>query len=582
MMQSRCPLSRQKVVLGIDLGTESGRVIAARVDDGRELALSITPYPNGVINDKLPNGPKLEPNWALQDPRDWLLVLEESIPKVVKEASLASEDIIGIGIDCTASTPLPTKADGTPLCFLSDFRKRPHAWPKLWKHHSAEEEANQITQIGHDLNEIFIGMVGKYSAESFLSKVLQVLNEDPTIYKAADRFIEAADWMVWQLSGQERRAVGTESAALAGKYAPSTKFLRQLHPSLPHIHAKLVSEYYPLGKAAGGLSPLWARKTGLRRGTPVAVGNVDSHVAVPGSGVTNPATLVMIMGTSLVHWLLAKEYRVVQGMRQPMKDGVIAGLWGYEAGQPAVGDLFGWFFDRCVPPSFHDEAQKKRVSFQSILEQRAEALRPGQSGLIALDWWNGNRSILTNTELTGIIIGLNLATRSEHIYRALIEATAFGTRQIIEAFESRGLLVENIVACGGLPQRNRLLMQIYADVSGREIRLAEKLQSCSAFGSAMHGAVAARRSGGGYDSVFEAAKHMVGSQGSVFRPRREHSETYNHIFAQYQILHDYFGRGKNDVMSYLKTASSGPSQSATALPVNKRKKRGRRRSQHRG
>jgi len=550
-------MSKDKFALGIDYGTESGRVVVIRVRDGAEVASTVIPYPDGVIDEKLPGGPRLEPDWALQNPRDYLLVVEKGVPKALKAAKVKAEDVVGIGTDFTASSPMSTKRDGTPLCFLPPYRKHPHAWVKLWKHHAAQPEANRINEVGRERNEEFIRIYGgKYSSEWFFSKVLQVLDEAPEIYDATDKFIEGADWIVWQLTGEEKRntcTAGYKAMWVKGKGFPSQEFFRALHSRLENvIEEKVGTTFYALGARAGGLTAYWAGKTGLPEGTPVSIGNVDAHVAVPATTVTQPGSLVMIMGTSICHMLLGTERQMVEGMCGTVEDGIVPGLWGYEAGQSAVGDIFAWFFEHGVPDYIHREARKLKLPFTAALEKRAAALRVGESGLLALDWWNGNRSILVDVDLSGLLLGMTLATRAEEIYRALIEATAFGTRQIIEAFETKGIAVKELVACGGLPEKNRLLMQIYADVTGREIKLAKQLQTCSALGSAMHGAVAAGRAGGGYDSIFEAAEHMAHVQRLVYRPRRENHEVYDRLFKEYQTLHDYFGRGANDVMKRLK------------------------------
>lgn len=546
-----------KFVLGIDYGTESGRAAVIRVANGELASSVIVPYPDSVIDSKLPGGPKLEQDWALQNPRDYLWVVEKGIPKALKSAGVKAEQVVGLGTDFTASSPLPVKSDGTPLCFLPEFRKHPHAWVKLWKHHAAQPEADRINEIGGERNEEFIRIYGgKYSSEWFFSKLLQIVNEAPAIYAATERFIEAADWIVWQLTGAEKRntcTAGYKAMWVKGKGFPSGDFFRALHPTLENVIGTKVPEtYYPLGARAGGLTPEWARKTGLREGTPVSIGNVDAHVSVPACSVTGPGSMVMIMGTSICHILLGTEQRMVEGMCGVVEDGVVPGLWGYEAGQSAVGDIFAWFFENGVPESVHREARRSKVPFTTVLERRAAALRPGESGLLALDWWNGNRSVLVDAGLAGVLLGLRLSTRPEDIYRALIEATAFGTRQIIESIESGGIEVRNLVACGGLPEKNILLMQIYADVTGREIKIARHLLTCPALGSAMHAAVAAGRAGGGYDTIFEAAQKMAQVQKSSYRPRRENHAVYNRIFNEYQMLHDYFGRGTNDVMKRLK------------------------------
>jgi L-ribulokinase len=521
------------------------------------VASAIVSYPGGVIDDKLPGGPRLEPDWALQNPRDYLLVLEKGVPKALREAGVRPDDVVGIGTDFTACTPLPTLDDGTPLCFLPRYRKHPHAWVKLWKHHAAQPQANRINEVGRERNEEFIHVYGgKYSSEWFFSKVLQVLDEAPEVYTAANRFIEGADWIVWQLTGEEKRntcTAGYKAMWVKGKGFPAPDFFGALHPGIENVvEEKLATEYYPLGAKAGGLTAYWAGKTGLREGTPVSVGNVDAHVAVPACTVTQPGSMVMIMGTSICHMLLGTERQMAEGMCGTVEDGIVPGLWGYEAGQSAVGDIFAWFFEHGVPDILHRQARKLKLPVAETLERRAAGLLPGESGLVALDWWNGNRSILVDADLTGVLVGLRLATRPEEIYRALIEATAFGTRQIIEAFESKGIAVKNLVACGGLPEKNQLLMQIYADVTGRDIRLAKQLQTCSALGSAMHGAVAAGRAAGGWNSIFEAAEHMARVQKRTYKPRSERHQIYQRIFREYQSLHDYFGRGTNDVMKRMK------------------------------
>jgi L-ribulokinase len=549
--------AKEKFVFGIDFGTESGRVVVVRVRTGEIIASVVVGYPDGVIDERLPGGPKLEPDWALQNPKDYLLVVEKGVPKALKAAGVKAENIVGVGTDFTASSPMPTKSDGTPLCYLPRLRKQPHAWVKLWKHHAAQPEANRINEIGRERDEEFIRLYGgKYSSEWLFSKLLQIANEAPAVYKDADRFIEASDWIVWQLTGRERRttcAAGFKAMWVKSKGFPSPEFFRALHPLMENvIGTKLPEDYYPLGSSAGGLTPEWAKKTGLKEGTPVAVGNVDAHVAVPACTVVEPGSLVMIMGTSTCHMLIGREKQMVEGMCGVVEDGIVPGLWGFEAGQSAVGDIFAWFFEHGVPDYIHREARKEKKPFAQVLEKRAGALKPGESGLVALDWWNGNRSVLVDVDLDGVLVGMTLATRAEEIYRALIEATAFGTRTIIEAFDSKGVEVKRLVACGGLPEKNHLLMQVYADVTGREINLADPLQTCSALGAAMHGAVAAGKSLGGYDTIYEAARHMAKVQKLTYKPQREAHEIYNQLFKEYQTLHDYFGRGSNDVMKRLR------------------------------
>jgi L-ribulokinase len=550
-------MPKDKFAIGIDYGTESGRVVIARVRDGELVGQAIVPYPEGVIDERLPgNGVRLEHDWALQNPRDYLLVIEKGVPRALRDAGVRGEQVIGIGTDFTASSPMPTLRDGTPLCFVPKYRKHPHAWVKLWKHHAAQAEANRINEVGRERDEEFIRIYGgRYSSEWFFSKLLQILNEAPAVYEATERFIEAADWIVWQLAGEEKRntcTAGYKAMWVKGRGFPSPEFFRAVKPGFETMFEKVPDTYYPLGAKAGGLTAQWARRCGLKPGTPVSIGNVDAHVAVPACTVVEPGSMVMIMGTSICHLLLGTERQMVEGMCGVVEDGVVPGLWGYEAGQSAVGDIFGWFFENGVPDYIQREARKLKLPFTDVLEKRAAALKPGASGLVALDWWNGNRSVLVDVDLTGLLLGMTLATRAEEIYRALIEATAFGTRTIIEAFDSKRVPVKSLVACGGLPERNPLLMQIYADVTGLEIKLADPLMTCSALGAAMHGAVAAGAAAGGYATIFEAAKRMAHVQRKTYKPNATRHEIYNELFKEYQTLHDYFGRGANDVMKRLK------------------------------
>jgi L-ribulokinase len=534
----KTPAMNETYVLGIDFGTESGRAMLVRAADGEEIASAVVPYSRGVIDSQLPSGLPLDHDWALQDPRDYLTVLTVGVPKVLRESGAPPESIVGIGIDFTACTMLPTLADGTPLCTLPQYAANPHAWVKLWKHHAAQPEATRINELAASRGDEILRIYGgKVSSEWFFSKALQIFDEAPEIYAAGDRLIEAADWIVWRMTGQERRnecAAGYKGMWIKGKGFPSSDFLRALHPGFETVSQKLVTEFHPLGSRAGGLTEELAHSTGLRAGTPVAVGNVDAHAAVPACGVTRPGSLVMIMGTSICHMLLSPQRHFVEGMCGVIEDGIVPGLWGYEAGQSGAGDIYAWLF-RTVGVS------------PEVLTGKALALKPGQTGLLALDWWNGNRSVLVDADLTGLLIGATLSTRPEEIYRALVEATAFGTYTIIRAFEKQGVAIDELVACGGLAQKSPLVMQIFADVSNRSIRLPRTLQA-SCLGAAMHGAVAA----GLYRDIGEAASRMAGAQALAYHPNPRAHAVYRKLYAEYLALHDYFGRGASDCMKRLK------------------------------
>jgi len=552
-------MSSKKYAIGVDFGTESGRAVLVEVATGREVATSVYTYENRVIDEFLPvegDPVRLEPEWALQDPQDYLRTFQNTIPAVLKESQIDPVDVIGVGIDFTACTMMPVKKDGTPLCVIPELRRNPHAWVKLWKHHAAQPEADQINATARQMGEAWLDRYGgKISSEWFFAKTLQILHEAPEIYQAADRLLEAADWVVWQLTGVESRntcTAGYKAIWSKRQGFPDKKYFAALDPRLENvIDEKMTRIITPIGDRAGSLTPQAAGWTGLQPGIAVAIANVDAHVSVPAATVTEAGRMVMIMGTSICHMVLSKEEHIVPGMCGYVEDGILPGFFGYEAGQSCVGDHFAWFVENCVPAAYQQEAEARGVNIHALLEEKAARLRPGESGLLALDWWNGNRSVLVDVDLSGLLLGATLATKAEEIYRALIEATAYGTRVIIDAFEHYGVPINELVACGGLPEKNKLLMQIYSDVTGREMKVTASQQT-PALGSAMFGAVAAGQAAGGYDSIYEAAQHMARLKDEVFKPIPENSKVYDRLFAEYLRLHDYFGRGDNDVMKTLK------------------------------
>jgi len=554
-------MSRRKYAIGIDFGTESGRAVLVEVATGKEVATAVYKYQNGVIDEYLPGTQiRLEPDWALQDPEDYIRTFKRTVPAVLKSSGVDPADVIGVGIDFTACTMMPVKSDGTPLCTLPELRRNPHAWVKLWKHHAAQPEADKINATARQMGEGWLARYGgKISSEWFFSKTLQILDEAPEIYAAADRLIEAADWVVWQLCGEEKRnscTAGNTAIWSKREGFPGDAYLAALDPRLEHvIDEKMSRTIYPIGDRAGSLTSQAAKWTGLRPGTAVAIANVDAHVSVPAATVTEPGRMVMIMGTSTCHMVLGQEEHLVPGICGYVEDGIIPGFFGYEAGQSCVGDHFAWFVEHAVPPEYHKAARAAKLDLHQLLEQEAAQLKPGESGLLALDWWNGNRSTLVDVDLTGLLLGATLATKAPEIYRALIEATAYGTRVIIDAFEQNSVPVNELVACGGLPEKNKLLMQIYADVTGREFKVTASKQT-PALGSAMFGAVAAGRKAGGYDSIVEAAQKMARLKKETFKPIPENRQVYERLYQEYVTLYDYFGRGANDVMKRLKRVKS--------------------------
>ena len=540
-----------KCAIGIDFGTLSGRAVVVRVEDGAELGSAVHDYANGVIDQTLPtSGARLPAQWALQDPEDWLGVLRTAVPGAVADAGIAPDQVIGIATDFTASTPLPVLADGTPLCRLDDLRDRPHAWPKLWKHHAAQPQADRINALARERGEPWLARYGGLiSSEWEFAKALQVLEEDPEVYERMDRWVEGADWIIWQLCGRETRntcTAGYKAIHQDGGY-PGEDYLRALDERFGDFVAeKIGGDLSPLGVRAGGLTAQAAAWTGLPEGIAVAVGNVDAHVTAPAAGAVGPGQMLMIMGTSTCHVMNGDRVVEVPGMCGVVDGGIVPGLWGYEAGQTGVGDIFGWFVDQAVPPRYHEEAAARGLDVHGYLSELAGEQEVGAHGLLALDWNNGNRSVLVDHDLSGLILGLTLATRAEDIYRALIEATAFGTRTILETFATAGMPATELFVAGGL-LKNPVIMQIYADVTRMPLHLIASEQG-PALGSAMFAAVAA----GAYPDIYAASAAMASVTRDAYVPDEARADAYDALFAHYARLHDHFGRGGDDVMHALR------------------------------
>jgi len=550
-----------KYAIGIDFGTLSARALLVDVSDGRELAAAVSEYEHGVIDEALPCGVRLGQDWALQDPRDYLAALSATVKEVIRQSGVDKTDIIGVGVDFTACTLLPVRADSTPLCMLDEYARVPHAYPKLWKHHAAQKQANRLNEIARARGEKWLDNYGgKISSEWAIPKIMQVLEEAPDIYAAADRFIEAADWIVWILTGNETRnscCAGYKALWNKNTSFPDSNFFRALDTRLEFVvDEKLGRLIKPLASKAGTVTWSAAEMTGLAAGTSVAVGAIDAHVFVPAAAIDREGEMLVIMGTSNCHMMMSSVEKQVKGICGVVADGIMPGLYGYEAGQGCVGDHFQWFIDNCLPQQYYTQAAEQGISIHRYLREKAILRKPGESGLVALDWWNGNRSVLVDADLTGLMLGMTLQTRPEDIYLALIEATAYGTRMIIETFREQGVGVDAFCAAGGISLKDPMMMQIYADVIKMPVKIAGSEQG-GALGSAIFGAVAAGASAGGYDDVFEAARAMGRVSGTVYEPNAEASAVYDKLFEEYKILHDYFGRGGNDVMKRLKAIKAG-------------------------
>jgi len=538
----------KKYSLGLDFGTESLRALLVDLETGEEVAGEPFYYPDGVIDERLPceEATPLEPDWFLQNPQDYLKGLEAVVPQVLRQAGAGGSQVVGIGLDFTACTMMPTDERGTPLCTMQEFRGNPQAWLKLWKHHGASAEAELITRVAHERGEKFMDYYARtLSSEWFMPKALETLNRAPQLYDAARTFIEGADWVVWQLTGRLARnacCAGYKAQYVEGMGWPSREFLEAVHPQLGNLfEEKVRGPIVPAGTAVGGLTRQWAQKLSLEAGTPVSAGMIDAHAGVAGCGATGPGHMVLVLGTSFCHLMVGQEQKLFEGLVGVVKDGIVPGYYGYEAGQTAGGDIYAWFVNNCVPHEYQEKASSMGVSLHELLSEEARKLRPGQSGLLALDWWNGNRSVLMDPELSGVLLGITLNTKPEEMYRALIESTAFGTKRILQAYMDGGVEIERLVACGGLPERNPVAMQIISDICEMPIHVAASSQTV-ALGSAMFGAVAAGRERDGFDSIGEAAARIVSPPRTVYTPEPHSAEVYREIYREYLTIHDHFGR----------------------------------------
>lgn len=543
-----------RYTIGVDFGSLSGRAVLVDTADGREIASAQLDYPHAIMDVQLPDGRELPEDWALQHPQDYLDVLDETLPKLA--ALVDPADIVGIGIDCTASTVMPVYEDGTPLCFTDAFRSHPHAYVKMWKHHGAQEQANRMTQMARLRNEEWLPYYGSIvNAEWYFPKLLEVLEKAPEVYDAMAHYVEAVDWLTWQLTGRYTRSygcLGYKSFYKDGRF-PAKEYFRALNPAFENVVDEKVSgPIVQLGACAGTLREEAACRYGLRTGIPVAAGNIDAHVCLPAAGIDGSGKLLAIIGTSTCHIVLGDRALPVPGMSGVVMDGVLPGLAAYEAGQSCVGDSFHWFERTCVSGAFHNEAAERGLPVQALLTKKAALLKPGQSGLIALDWWNGNRSILADTDLTGMLIGMTLQTTPQDIYRALIESTAYGARVILDNYRENGVAVEAFYASGGVSQKNELAMQIYADVLQMPVRIVNAAQG-PALGSAIYAAVAA----GIWPDAAEGARKMGAKVARIYEPIEENCVVYEKLYQEYRQLHDYFGKNINPVMKKLKALRKG-------------------------
>ncbi len=531
-----------KYVIGLDYGTNSVRTLIVNTANGREVATAVWDYEHGEAGVILAR----DPNLARQHPADYVQGAEVTIKKALAEAKKSvrgfkPDQVIGIGVDTTGSTPLPVDASGQPLAFDKKFAKNPAAMAWLWKDHTGVAEATEITELAKRIRPQYLAKCGgTYSSEWFFSKILHCLRTSPDVFEAAHSWVECADWVPAALTGTaapDKLIVGVCAAGHKAMYNdtwggyPDAEFLAQLDPQLGALRSRLCATAHTIDRAVGGLTADWAKRTGLPEGIPVAVGAFDAHLGGVGSGIA-PGTLVKIIGTSTCDMMVApvgEPLADIPGLCGIVNGSILPGYYGLEAGQSAVGDIFNWFVN-CIQPL------GKKAGTHEELSAAAAKLAPGESGLVALDWNNGNRTILVDQRLTGLLVGQTLYTTPAEIYRALIEATAFGALTIIKRFEEFGVQVAQIVNCGGIAEKNPLVMQIYADVTGRPMKISRSAQTC-ALGAAIAGAVV----GGAYPAYAAAQQAMTGLKPRVFKPNPKAHAVYQELYVVYRQLHDALG-----------------------------------------
>lgn len=544
------------LTVGVDFGTESARALLVDAETGRELGSFVAHYPSGVIVESLPGGRRLGPDWALQAPGEWLDALERSVGGVLDTAGVPHEDVRGIGVAFTSCTVLPTTETGSPLCALPDWADEPHAWPKLWKHHAAQPQAEELTALAEERDEPWLARYGRVSSEWMLPKAMQALDESPSAFAAGERLVEGGDWLVWQLCGELRRnacAAGFKALWNKRDGYPSDAFLAALRPGLAGFFSQQgAGRVVPPGDPAGLLGDEWAGRLGLSSPVSVAVAIVDAHAGLIGAGITGAGTLYMATGTSTCHLTLTRDERIVPGISGTVEDGILAGHVAYEAGQASAGDMLEWYSRTSGRP-------------QAELTDAATRLRPGESGLLALDWWNGCRTPLVDADLAGALLGATLATSPGAVYRSLLEATALGTRLVVDTFSAAGVTVDRVVAGGGLVA-NELMAQIYADVSGLPVEIVGSKQP-SARGAAILAAAAA----GLHDSVESATAAAAVAPARVVEPDARARDSYDELYGIYCGLVSALGAAGSPLkrLSALRRRVVTPrSDTLSSLPVH--------------
>jgi len=535
--------------IGVDFGSLSARAVLLDLDTGEAVSSAVSEYRHGILTDALPNGVPLQVDWAVQIPQDYVDSLSESVRGAVRTAGASPDEIEGIGFDVTASTMLPVGADWRPMCEDPRFSQDPNSYIKVWKHHAAQRYADIIEEraAGTGLLDAFGGHI---SGEHFLPKAMQIAMESPKLYESSYRILETGDWLAGLLCGKESR--GYCAASFKTYYSEDSgdipaSFFSSISPSLADLSSKYPENIAFPGDPAGFLTEEGAELLGLRPGIPVAAAGVDAHTTIYGCGVSRPGQFLMIIGTSTCEMLLSDTLSCVEGISGVVRDSVFKDVYTYECGQSGIGDMFAWFADRQVPEAYKAAAEEKGVSVQQYLTAKAAALAPGENGIVALDWWNGVRSTLMDFSLSGVMAGLTTESLPEEIYRALLESTAFGCRMIVDTLEQNGVRIDSLIATGGIPHKNPLMMQIYADVMNRDVYVVDREQTGSV-GSAIMGAAAAH---GGFAALADLTEKYAMPFTTVYRPDSAACGVYAEMYGTYRSMYSYFGK-KDSLLHRLK------------------------------
>lgn len=542
-----------KYTIGLDYGTNSVRGVLVDISNGRQLATSVCEYPSGtkgvVLDDR-------HPLLARHNPRDYVKGFESVIVTMLEmariEHGISAGDIIGIGVDATGSTPIPVDGEGEPLAFQDAFADNPDAFAWLWKDHTSIAEAEEITEKARTTRPAYLGKVGgSYSSEWFWSKLLRCRRASPELFAAAWSWVEMCDWIPALLSGETKPERIRRGVCAAGHKAfyhpdwggwPDHDFLASLDPELARIASTFGKKAFTIGDRAGTLCREWADRLGLKEGIAIAAGAFDAHLGGVGAGIA-PNVLVRNIGTSTCDMMVSvldQALPDIPGLAGVVPESILPGYYGLEAGQSAVGDIFNWFtsviLDGCAGSS-----PQPRKGHHERLQEEAMHIPPGASGLLSLDWHNGNRTILMDQRLTGAILGLTLHSTQAEIYAALVEGTAFGARMIAERFEEAGCRIDRVINCGGIAQKSPVVMQIYADVLGKTMEVSKSSQT-AALGCAIAASVVAGADAGGHESFAQAVQAMTAVSDTVYRPDPARAAVYSRLFELYRMAHDAFGK----------------------------------------